>query len=38
MDDYSLDWDDYSYDFSEELDEDIYDLLESFNDYDDYVE
>lgn len=37
MDDYSLDWD-MDYDFIEEIDEDIYDLLESFNEYDDYVE
>ena len=37
MDDYSLDWD-MDYDFTEELDEDLYDLLENFNEYDDYVE
>lgn len=36
MDDYTYDFDDYSYDFYEE--EDILDLLESFNDYDEYVE
>ena len=37
MDDYSLDWD-MDYDFIEEIDEDLYDLLENFNEYDDYVE
>ena len=37
MDDYSLDWD-MDYDFTQELDEDLCDILESFNDYDDYVE
>ena len=37
MDDYSLDWD-MDYDFTEEIDEDLYDLLENFNEYDDYVE
>ena len=36
MDDYSLDWE-MDYDFSEE-DQDLCDLLESFNEYDDYVE
>lgn len=37
MDDYSMEWD-MDYDFIEELDEDLCDILESFNEYDEYVE
>ena len=39
MDDYSMEMEwDLEYDFTQELDEDLYNLLENFNEYDDYVE
>lgn len=39
MDDYSMEMEwDLEYDFTQELDEELYDLLENFNEYDDYVE